>query len=46
MEVWRLEIATVQEIIFMNKQNIPWNDVEKYQKNILVGHLLYLNIMI
>ena len=32
MEVWRLEIATVQEIIFMNKQNIPWNDVEKYLK--------------
>lgn len=27
-----LEIAIVKEIIFTGKQNIPWNDVERYLK--------------
>lgn len=25
-------IATVQNVIFAGRQNIPWNDVEKYLK--------------
>lgn len=27
-----MEIAVVEEIIFMGKQKIPWNDVEQYLK--------------
>jgi len=27
------KIALIENIIFMNKQNIPWNQVEQYLKS-------------
>lgn len=28
----KIEVSQIDEIIFTNKQNIPWNDVEQYLK--------------
>ena len=37
--------ADVPEIIFSNKQNIPWNDVEKYLKR-FIGQEFRLEVMV
>ena len=34
-------IAIIEDIIFMNKQNIPWNQVEQYLKRYYKGGITW-----
>ena len=36
---WIMKYANVSQIIFKNKQNIPWNEVEQYLKRYIGNHL-------
>lgn len=33
------ETAYIEDIIFMNKQNIPWSDVERYLKKYIIVNI-------
>ena len=39
MEKRIMKYANVSQIIFKNKQNIPWNEVEQYLKRYIGNHL-------